>query len=46
LGKLNVYVDGQLRDSIPLTAAQGVEELTFSVVFQRLVSAMELKDFS
>lgn len=46
LGKLNVYVDGQLRDSIPLTAAQGVEELTFSVVFRRLVSAMELKDFS
>jgi D-alanyl-D-alanine carboxypeptidase (penicillin-binding protein 5/6) len=36
LGELQVSVDGALRDSIPIVAAQGVERLTISGIFQRM----------
>jgi D-alanyl-D-alanine carboxypeptidase (penicillin-binding protein 5/6) len=46
LGTVNVYVDGQLRDTLTLTAVQGVEKLTYPTVLQRLFSAMEMRDIS
>ena len=37
LGRLHVYVGDELRQSIPLTTPEGVERLTFSGIFTRLL---------
>ena len=37
LGKMEVFVDDQLRDTIPILASQGVDRLTVSGVFSKLL---------
>ena len=37
LGKMEVFVDNQLRDTIPILASQGVDRLTVSGVFSKLL---------
>ena len=37
LGQLDVYVGDELRDSIPIQAAQGVDRLTTSEIFTRML---------
>lgn len=37
LGQLEVTVNGEIRDTIPIVAAQGVERLTIPGIFQRML---------
>lgn len=40
LGELQVYVDGQLRDTIDLVAAQPVERLSMGGIFKDLLGKL------
>lgn len=37
LGRMEVYVGEELRDSVPITAAQPVDRLTVPGIFSRLL---------
>jgi D-alanyl-D-alanine carboxypeptidase (penicillin-binding protein 5/6) len=40
LGELQVYVDGELRDTIDLVASQGVERLTVGGIFKQMLEQL------
>ena len=40
VGELRVLVDGQLRDTVPILSAQGVERLTVPRIFSRLLERL------
>ena len=44
LGQLEVLVDGQLRDTIPIVSAQSVDRLTIPGIFQRMLRQLTMAE--
>ena len=40
VGEMEVSLDGQVRDTVPILSAQGVERLTIPKIFSRLLEEM------